>query len=465
MAAGIEAHVSLIMDSDGLTTAAYTGTDKAMENFNLCSNSTALHEESGGKEMDVLEGNIKKEETQCVDRGELLKLDELGTAGDILDLNASLVVNTDNTDKDAAGFDQEACKTFISDAECVTQDVSDATFVSYHLLHQATKSPESSREEDTDRALSDLTHGGESWEQMTSDSNPEEDYIQISRRRNYSDLSTLRAESTDASNRSLADSDYFILDAEEVGADGRHRLSCDSLSSIEFMETNDIGMDDFRLVPMDSLQVSLVSNNSQAPNEIGAGPTAFHSLNFSITGADWHMASLPVKCLEMGAVNVASLTLGTVGISVIPMVSPGTIDINPFTDGIGLVPIEPTDWETWSMDSMPLATMSAEYVSVDSITPEGVRERWHPLEDRLCALGEALTTLDKKLEGFSPRIQEAETLLNEVELSVSQHAMHVSDIVRENNALVERLLLLEERLSQEKQQQPPIWVKRREEEA
>ncbi|KAG8563890.1 hypothetical protein GDO81_016232 [Engystomops pustulosus] len=432
------------MASDGLTRAEYTGTGNAMEGPNLCSKEVAA---------DI------SADIQCLHHRELLKLDdnssELGTE------------NSDHIDsikKGSPGCNPEMLQTFILDAEHVLQDVSDGTFVSGDLLHRAMTSPESFREEDVESIDgNDMT-----WEQVTDDSNTEEDYVHISRKRTYSDLSTLRAASTDegASGGSLVHSDSFILDAEviepEVDADGKYLPSCDSLSSdTEFMETHDPGADDFSLVSMDSLHVSLVRNNMQPLNDIGAGSTAFH---FSITGADWHMASLPEKCLEMGAVNVASVTLGTVGISVIPMVSPGTIDINPFTKCIGMVPIDPIDWETWSVDSMSLPTVSGEYVNVDSITPEGVRERWHPLEERLYALGEALTALDKKLEGFSPRIQEAETLLNEVESSFSQQATHISDIMKENNALAERVLLLEERLRREQQQQQ-IWMNESEEEA
>lgn len=440
------------MESDGRTDAD-TGIGKAMEDIDHGSNSPALQEECEGKEMEATEGDTDENDAQTADHGEFLMLEENGSgpgaAGDVLD-----IVNGDHTggtvQEEAAGFN-EACKTFLVDTDCEKLEVSEATFVSSYLLHQSTLSL---KEEDTDRELSDRTaQSVESWEQMTYDSSTEDDGAKIYRKRTYSDLSTIRAASIDldASSLSLVHSNSFVLDTEaiepELDVDGKYLQSYDSLSSdIEFMEPNDIGLEDFSLEPMDSL----VSNNSQRLSEIGAASTVFHALNFSIAGADWHMASLPVRCLEMGAVNVASLTLGTVGISVIPITSPGTIDITPFTDSIGMVPFDPSDWETWSTDSVSLPAMSADYVNVDSITPEGVRERWHPLEDRLYALGEALTALDKKLEGFSPRIQEAETLLSEVESSFSQHAMHISHIVKENNALAERVLLLEERLSREK---------------
>lgn len=300
---------------------------------------------------------------------------------------------------------------------------------------------------------------GECWEHITNwtEISTEQDDTGSSMTVDYSDSSTFCAGSLNVSigdTNSLQSNSWLIhrqLMEPELRTDEINLVSCDSLSpGLQNTETFDLGNADISMVPMESLHLSLVSDNNLLLGAVGRGPSSSHHKNLAMAGADWHMGSVPVKCLQLGAVNVASLTLGTVGISIIPMVSAGTIDINPFTESIGMMPMESFDWETISTDSENFATT---HVNVDSMTSEGIKERWHPLEDRLYALGEALTSLDKKLEGFSPRLQEAETLLNDMECSLSQHAMHINDIMSENTALAKRIHQLEEQMNREKEHQ------------
>ncbi|XP_077143984.1 uncharacterized protein LOC143806885 isoform X2 [Ranitomeya variabilis] len=192
--------------ADRLINHGFAAADKAISSLE------DLQERGAEEETDAIKGATTKKDIRRADFGKLQKLNfRHDTADNTLEQNNLLILSRD-LEKEAASANREARKTFTLDAELVQQN---------DLFHQDSKSPESSMEEDansSNRELSDLAQSGESWEQMTDDSDAGGDYVRTSRRRDFSDLSARRASATDleASSLSLENSDSFTLGAEVI---------------------------------------------------------------------------------------------------------------------------------------------------------------------------------------------------------------------------------------------------------
>ncbi|XP_077143983.1 uncharacterized protein LOC143806885 isoform X1 [Ranitomeya variabilis] len=220
--------------ADRLINHGFAAADKAISSLE------DLQERGAEEETDAIKGATTKKDIRRADFGKLQKLNfRHDTADNTLEQNNLLILSRD-LEKEAASANREARKTFTLDAELVQQN---------DLFHQDSKSPESSMEEDansSNRELSDLAQSGESWEQMTDDSDAGGDYVRTSRRRDFSDLSARRASATDleASSLSLENSDSFTLGAEVIQpqVDGEYLSSCNTTSpDINDTEREDCG--------------------------------------------------------------------------------------------------------------------------------------------------------------------------------------------------------------------------------